>query len=347
MEAPVFVVGTGRCGSTMLSEMLRAHPRRVSLSEFWSIVTDLGGRIAETFPDGPVTAEAFWDLIGGVHPMQATLLRHGVAMDEVLYRTGPGRRFTAESGIPAILQTVLPHLSGSPDALFDEVRSFVATLPTAPAAAQYRALFDWLAARFDRSGWIERSGGSLRIVARLHQAFPDARFVHLVRDGRDCAQSMSRHPGFRMALIGAQLTEILGVDPYTSPDRAGEGDLPDELVPFLPERFDPVAFVRYETPLTLCGHYWSGECMAGARELASVGSDRVLTLWYEDILAHPARALEQLDGFLGSGAGSSEWITRSAAAVRAPRSSWRALPPDALRELEEACAPGFAALGAG
>jgi hypothetical protein len=39
---PVFVVGTGRCGSTLVSNILRAHPGVLSLSEFFTFITDLG-----------------------------------------------------------------------------------------------------------------------------------------------------------------------------------------------------------------------------------------------------------------------------------------------------------------
>ncbi len=158
---------------------------------------------------------------------------------------------------------------------------------------------------------MERSGGSLRIVARLARAFPDARFVHLVRDGRDCAVSMSRHFGFRMALVAAQLTEILGVDPYESPDRTWEGDVPDALAAFLPERFDPEAFRRYETAIPLCGHYWAGECAAGVAELAMV-SDRVLVLRYEDLLADPRRVLRSLAQFVVPGPVDEAWVDRAA-----------------------------------
>lgn len=364
---PVFVVGTGRCGSTMLTDMLRFHPHRVSISEFWSMVTDLGGRIGESFPPGAVTAEAFWGIVAGIHPLQTTMWRHDVQMDEVLYRaprsyigsTGPrscisstaprslerpSMRFTADHGVPAILQTTIPHLTDRRDALFDEVRAFVMGLPDAPVADHYRALFDWFAGRFGKRGWIERSGGSLRIVTRLQRAFPDARFVHLVRDGRDCALSMSRHPGFRMALIAAQLTEILGVDPYASADRTGEADLPDELLAFLPERFDRAAFIDYRTPLALCAHYWSGECVAGIRELEAIDPCDRMLLRYEDILDAPVQTLGRLAEFLGPDRDCAGWVARAAATVRTPRSSWRSLPARVLDELEAACAPGFAAI---
>ena len=340
MIPPTFVVGTGRCGSTLLSTMLHEHPQLASLSEVFSFATDLGGRIAESFPKDPIDGPAFWRIVAGAHPKISMLLRHGLVMDEVLYR--PGRRFTAEEGVPALLHTALPHLSEDPESLYDALAAEIAEWPSAPVATHYRALFDRLAA--GREGWVERSGGSLRIVARLARAFPDARFVHLVRDGRDCAMSMSRHFGFRMALVTAQLTEILGVDPYESSDRTWENDVPDALASFLPERFDPDAFRRYETAIPLCGHYWAGECVAGVAELAPL-EDRVLVLRYEDLLADPRRVLRQLSRFIVPGAIDEAWVDRAAAHVRRPRSRWAQLPPRILGELIEACGPGFAALG--
>lgn len=345
MSAPVFVVGTGRCGSTLLSNLLREHPRILSVSELFSLATDLGGRIAETFPDGALDAGAFWGLVAGVHPRAAMMLRHGVAMDEVLYRPGPYTRFSAETGVPAILQTALPHLVSDADALYAEVERFVAAQPIATVGDHLRSLFGWLAHRFEKETWVERSGGSLRIVARLLAAFPDARFVHLVRDGRDCALSMSRHPGFRMALVSAQLTEILGVDPYASDDRTHEDDLPDALVPLLPERFDADAFRRYDTPPALCGHYWSGECIAGVRALAAVDPSRVLVLRYEDLARAPEVPLARLIAFLGDDLVDEAWIRRAAEIARPPRSTWTDLPATERRWLEAACRPGFEALG--
>jgi putative sulfotransferase len=342
---PAFIVGTGRCGSTMLSVILRDHPRLLSLSETFSFVTDLGGRIAETFPDDPIDAAAFWRLIGDPHPKQTVMLRHGVAMDEALYHPGPDTRFSAESGVPAIAQTTLPHLSAAPDLLLDEVREFVAAQPAGPATNWYTRLFDHLARRFGKAGWVERSGGSLRIVHRLARAFPDARFIHLVRDGRDCAISMSRHYGFRMVLLAMQLTEILGVDPYESPDRTWEHDIPDDLVHFLPERFDAEEFRRYETPLPLCGYYWAGEIVAGLAELAEIPAERRLTLRYEDFLARPQVSIARMLDFLDAGGADAPWVDRAAATIRRARSSFRDLPPRTLAQLTDACAPGFAALG--
>jgi hypothetical protein len=248
---PVFIVGTGRCGSTLLSGFLRAHGQVLSLSEFFVFVTDFGGRIAEAFPSGELSGAEFWPLLAGAHPRQTLMLRNGVMMDEALYRPGPGRRFTLETGVPALVATTLTHLCAEPESLFDALQSDVEKLPPAPIGRQYLSFFNALRDRFRASIWVERSGGSLRLVQRLRQHFPEARFVHIVRDGRDTALSMSRHLGFRLALINAQLTEILGVDPFENPDRRFESDLPDELVPFLPERFEAETFRNFQTALPL------------------------------------------------------------------------------------------------
>lgn len=344
-HAPAFVVGTGRCGSTMISNFLRAHPRVASLSEFFSLVTDLGGRIAQTFPEGDIDAAHFWGIIAAPHPRQTLMHRHDVLMPEMLYRPGPGRRFTAETGVPALMQTTLPHLCTDPEALFDEVAAFVAAGPRAPVAAHYERLFAWLTQRLGKVAWVERSGGALRVVHRLLRAFPDARFVHLVRDGRDCSISMSRHYGFRMVLVSMALTEFLGADPFESPDRKWVTDIPDEFAPFLPESFDREAFLRYRTSPSLCAHYWSGEIIAGLQELAALPPERLLTLRYEDFVADPEPAIRRLITFLDPDLLDESWLRDVARTVTRGSSAWADLPPKEREQLARACRPGFAALG--
>ena len=346
MSDQVFVVGTGRCGSTLVSDMLRLHPEVTSLSEVFSFATDLGCRLDAVFPDGPMSAAEVWSNLGTAWPRQSLMLRHDVAMDEVLYPWKGGGRFNADTGVPAIAQTALPHLSDDPDALYDALRAYVLGLDAAPAGEQYGRVFAWLAARQGGRVWAERSGGSLRIVRRLRRAFPAARFVHIVRDGRNTALSMSKHHGFRMVFAAVQLLEGLGVDPFTSDDRRWEEDLTDELAALLPERFTREAFLALSTPPPLCGHYWSGEIREGLAELSDLGPERLLTLRYEDFLAAPTESATALIAFLRHGAVDTDWVTRAARKVGTGRSQWQALSARDRDQLEIACAPGFAALAA-
>jgi hypothetical protein len=342
---PVFIVGTGRCGSTMLSNMIRDHADILSVSEFLVSVTDFAGRIAQTFPEGcPVDAQHVWDVLAGFHPRQTAMLRHGVEMDEMLYPLAPTSRFNRQSGVPAVLYVTLPHLTSDHDALFDEMREYVMTFKPDLAIRQYVRVFEWLKARFGKKTWVERSGGSLRALPRLAKSFPEARFVHIVRDGRDCAISMSKHTGFRMMMACTIMNEILGYDPYDIDRREGVEELPDQLYNLLPEHFNGEAFGKLDAPAALFGHYWSGEMMRGLKTLAELSGDRVLTIHFEDILAQPEPCLRRLVEFIDPSFADEDWVRRAAASIRPVRSSWRKLPVSEQAALTDACASGFQAL---
>ncbi len=60
------------------------------------------------------------------------------------------------------------------------------------AAAIFDAIFSALAADAGKTRWCEKSPQNLQHLRTLAAAFPDARIVHLVRDGRDCAASLHR-----------------------------------------------------------------------------------------------------------------------------------------------------------
>ena len=343
---PVFIVGTGRCGSTMLSNILREHPAILSLSEFFASVTDVWTRIPQTFPEGTIPAYQFWEILSTHYPQQNVLIRLGIEVDELPYpyRT-QSSRFDAETGAPAILQTTLPHLTDAHDALFDEVQQFVLSRPSTLIGEHYQALFRWLQRRFKRQVWVERSGGSLNLTLRLLHHFPTAKFVHLVRDGRNFAISMSRYELSRLAFIRSELVKAMGYDPYESNDRSGLQNVPDELYPFLPEHFDIEAFRLYNSPPSPpYGDSWSITLSRGLKILTQVPADRLLTLRFEDFLTTPEQSIRKLITFIHPTYADEAWIQRAASAVRPARSSWQTLPAQEQAQLEKACQPGFQAL---
>jgi putative sulfotransferase len=345
VSVPTFIVGTGRCGSTMLSDMLRQHPHVLSLSEFFTQVSD-GAR--DLFPPEPIEGSRFWAMVAGAGPYNTFLLQHDVSCPENLYRCdAPGARFSAQTGVPAVLVVTLPHLTEHHETLFDLLQDEVKAWPQALAAEHYRRLFGWLQAHFGKRLWIERSGLiSLMQAERLLSTFPDGRFVHIVRDGRDAALSMQEHLAFRLVVVMRALGEALGANPLQSQDRARLDRVPAELQPFLPERFDADAFRAFRAPLATCGAFWAQQIESGLRALAKLRPDRLLTLRYEDILAEPKKRLDMLAAFLGDDVIDEHWSARCAADVRPPRSTWRDLPEEDARALTEACRPGFEQLRA-
>lgn len=330
---PRFVVSSGRCGSTLLSKMLGLHPDVLSLFDLFVTL------IPHAFPPGLVSGAQFWELLTRPRRQHTLMLRLGIATPEMRYRPGPGRRFTAETGVPPLLLIALPHLVDDPDALLDELGQVVPAFDARPIGEQYERLFAWLCQRLDRTVWVERSGSSLDWLEDLIAHFPDARFVHLYRDGRDCAVSMALHDGFKFPALGRRLQRRLGVDPYqgdVEPARA----VPRSLSPFMPETFDRERYQALQLPVAEQGRTWSRMVVRGCDLLGRLEPDRVLPLRYETLLAEPAAALRRLASFLEIAA-DEPWLERAAGLVRAQPPRWTRLPETERRDLIEACGPGM------
>jgi putative sulfotransferase len=222
----------------------------------------------------------------------------------------------------------------------------LAEWPVAPVGDQYRRLFSWLAKQFDKRLWVERSAGGLGMTHQFLATFPEARIIHLVRDGRDAALSMKAHKGFRHGVMTVSLGQYLEVDPIISTDRTHLDRVPADLHPFLPEHFTVEVLDDLDVPVTLCGGFWTQQLESGLKVLSSLPDDRLLTLRYEDFFVDPKRQLDDLAAFLGEEFVDEDWSARCAATVRPPRSTWRDLPDDDARALTEACRPGFELLRA-
>lgn len=317
-----FAVGTGRCGSTLLSKMLDRHVAVVSLHEFFTGL-DWGRRFGAVPVDGAHVA----DLVATPNRVIDLVVGRGYEAEEVTYPFRPTDRYRRGEPIPWILTSTLGYLDDDPDALFDRtVRWLRSRTDVVPIAEHYRALFDHLAAGAGASEWIERSGSSLDYVGDLAALFPDARFVHIHRDGREVALSMRNHPFYRLAV---QL--LFGLMP-DDVDPADEDAVVD-------------AWLSRTPPLGLFGRYWSDQMTNGLDALACLDPARVMTVSFEEMVRDPVPALERMarfyelpvdDGFAPRGAA----LVRNVAPLRFPE-----LADRERAELEESCAPGFAALG--
>ncbi len=336
----VFVVSTGRCGSTMVSNMLRLNPEILSLSEFLSLL------MPDPFPPGELDAAAYWRLLSEPWVFFRHAYRLGVRAPEFLYVPAAGSRFTPATGVPPILVTALPHLSDDPEGLYDEVGAYVAGLTPASAAVQHRRLFGWLCDRLGARAWVERSGGSLLYMSQLASVFADAKFVHLYRDGRECAYSFSRHPLYRLGTVEIMLQSRLGVSRYLGDEEPPE-HVPADLRPFMPETFDHEAFERLEVPVVESGQFWSDMIMPGLDVLASLPPERVLELSYEDLVADPRLALSRLVRFADLPHADPAWLDRAAQVVAARPPRWPTLPQEQINELNHVCELGMRRLYGG
>ncbi|MGH2770024.1 MAG: sulfotransferase family protein [Actinomycetota bacterium] len=238
----VFVLGTGRCGSSLVHEVLARHPdvgfisnaednlARLHLKGRWNnaLFRATPAGFSEKGRVRFAPSEAYRLLDATVSPMISTPLRDLVAEDVTPWMEGRLRRFF-------------------------EGR----------ARAQAKPVFSHKFTGWPRAGF-------------LHRIFPDARFIHVVRDGRAVANSW------------LQTDWWLG---YRGPENWQWGPLP--------ARYRQEWEASNRSFVTLAGICWKLLMDAFASARAAVPGSRWLEVRYEDILAEPQARFAELLSFQG------------------------------------------------
>ncbi|MDE0206928.1 MAG: sulfotransferase [Candidatus Tectomicrobia bacterium] len=330
---PVLVLSTGRCGSTMMSDVLNTHPGVLSLSEFF-ISLGMKSLIRKR-----LNGKALWRICCRHSPGLRAMLAGD--RDRILYPFDtPRARYTTRN-VPSVLCVALPHLTPDYESLYDELEPAVRGRPRAALAEQYLFLFDWLCKRLGRRVWVERSGGSLLFGRRLMGLFPEARVIHIHRDGRDTALSMSRHPAFKAGPALMRRLQRMRVDPYG-------GDPIPNINPLTLLRFRFVnmrKMMRRGAALEDYGDLWSRMILSSREYLSVLPPDRFLALRYEDVLQNPREKLRELIAFIDPGLVDDAWLDAAEHVPRSNPSRFSLLDPETQRRLTEVCAPGLEALG--
>lgn len=150
----------------------------------------------------------------------------------------------------------------------------------------YRMVYRWLI-RIHVDGdlrFAEKTPRNVWIVSMLKRAFPDAQFVHIVRDGRDVALSLLRQPWLRAVHEGA------GV-------RDGEGALQGPHARFWVERERAEEFQK-ASDIRRCAWTWRRFTEAGLALADELPSSQYHQLRYEDLVTESKQEADRLLRFL-------------------------------------------------
>ena len=335
---PVFVLGTGRCGSTMVSNILNRHPRVLSLSEFFSF---LGTR---AFLRRRPTGAWMWDLCSRHRIRTGLMVREDY--EELLYPFGaPNARYT-RNDVPPLLCAALPHLTDDHEALFEELGPVVRGQPRQPLADHYRHLFGWMCARFGCDAWAERSGGSLLFASALLGRFGDARVIHVYRDGRETAISMSRHYLFRMLAANLRALRSRRIDVMALISRDRLWDLVSPwMEPVVNAFVNPDRLPYDELTVADFAALWNLLIAKGRRLFGHFPPDRLLNLRFEDVQAEPEAQIRRLIRFIDPALEDETWLREVCAIPRRTQSRFQRLEAGVQAAVTEACRPGLERLG--
>src|SRR4051794_10155011 len=107
------ILSNGRCGSTLLSDLIREEAETCSAQEFFHAMAPWSrGQV--------LTGAEYWAVLSSRMPELAVLFRLGMPPSEVRYPTD-GRWAGRLGELPRILAVTLPKLAADPDALFDQL----------------------------------------------------------------------------------------------------------------------------------------------------------------------------------------------------------------------------------
>ena len=324
----------------MVSQMLNLHPRVLSMSEFFSYVGTGALRRRRA------TGEQMWGWLARQKKRTRLMLREDYP--ELAYPLGaPGARFGRDD-LPPILCGSLPPLTSDHEALFDELEPVVRARPRQRPSTHFRDLFEWLGGRMECDVWVERSGGSLLFGTQLLRAFPDARVVHIYRDGRETAVSMSRHYLFRTIMATILALRSKGIDVVGS---LSKGRFWERLMPWMEPLADRIVGsdnLPYDKlALADFGFLWSGLIEHAHNIFGRLPPSRVMNVAFEKLQSNPEAELWRLIRFVSPELADDRWVREAAKLPRPPRSpsNFEKLPSAELHSLTEACRPGLERLG--
>ncbi len=282
-----FLVNASRSGSTMMSTILRQHPDVLSLSEF---MTNQGAR---ALLPGKISGKAYWQQLAKPTRLMRHLVNPNSAPNEFLYHTVTNQRFDPFN-CPPILAVTLPHLFERPDEVFDDLAKEVAQLPEQKRSDHHRAVIDFLCVRTGQGFWVERSGGTLLATAELARNFPEAKFVLMLRDGRDVTLSMQNYKPARFVVWFWKRAKSFGVDIFKPGSQIGSTSwiafmekLSGQILPF-----DRI--LKTKPSLADTAACWSALTANGLKQFQKLPVHRRQVIRYENVVHSPRSELSRL-----------------------------------------------------
>lgn len=301
------IISNGRCGSTLLSDLIAEEAGSLSVQEFFM------STVPSTKNDEMLSGAEYWTLLSSPKPDLSTLLRIGLLPKEVHYPRN-GRWGDRLSELPGILAVTISKITADPDGLFDALSERVPGFRRQSTARHHEMFLDLLVELTGKQRWIERSGGSSYLAPYLLRALPDAAVVYLTRNWNDTARSMSRHSSFQMIQLRAEFLGRCGVDPfYARP----AGEVPEDLAALMPERLTAAALA--ERGKDINRYLWLCAFLTSQAEqaLEDIRPRRLLRMSYEELVTNPVTELNRLGEFLGFDDWPS-WAQKMAERVKAP-----------------------------
>jgi len=234
IEKPIFIVGSGRSGTTLLYNLLAVHPDVCWFSEF-----------TDKYPDNPYGA-VLQKLLQ--MPIIGIRLQRAVMSESAPFFIKPSEGSTIYDNYSGFVR----HKRSTEKDRSGEVENkFKLTIKKHLMAT-------------GKSRFINKQPANTQRIRLIHALFPDAYFVHIIRDGRGLANSLIQTDWW-------QNTQLWWM----------HGQKPSEIK-------------RYKrNPIKLCALHWKHNVIEVRRSKKLLGK-RYMEIRYEKLISDPRGAVKNI-----------------------------------------------------
>lgn len=275
IDSPILMLGTGRSGTTLALNLLACHPDVAWSSQFTNY-----------FPRLP----------------QLALYARILDIDPVRRRLPSSWRLTPRPSEP------YKFLNYVTDGMFTQPRPLLGSEVTPATAKRYRHAVRQHLHWQGKSRFLQKHTGFPR-TRYLQAVFPDAKFVHIHRDGRAVANSLV-HVGF---FDGTMASWAWG--------------------PMRPE-FEQEYLESDRAPIVLAAIWWKTLVDFIEPAMAELPPDRGTTVRYDALIARPEETMAELAAFSGLDASPTFRRRVQQFHISGSDDKWKRLPEADQRLLE-------------
>ena len=214
--------------------------------------------------------------------------------------------------------------------LFQDIQEYTISLPKSKPAELIIMIFEFIKDKLGKRVWVERTGASSDFLGQWKNIWPNLKVIHIYRDGRDCAISMSKHHAFRLQVLRKRRHENTTFYKFT---------------PIPSESFTLEEFYNHDIGIEEFGSLWSSMINYTLDEIAEIPKARVLDISYEQLVEDPKTQLSRLASFISPLLETEEWVKEQCKVLHRGRSNWKIMDRNEVVKLTLACEEGLSRLG--
>lgn len=250
MKPPIFIMGTGRSGTSVFTRLLGLHPHIWAFrweTQIFSGINGFGEIMLRQFNDNVI--KLFTDNLQGRWFHRTVREGQPGAYDAGLFE------IIESSKLEVIISTLIEDLNAAHNR----------PARVKALARLANSIFEHPMVESKAHRWCEKTPRNLLFADLMAEVFPEAKFINVVRDGRDVASSMLQRQFWPVARSN---------------------------------RFECTSSFGGHLTLEKCAHYWACLSRIGQEMKNKLGEKRCLIIKFEDLAEKPETTFTNVLDFL-------------------------------------------------